>query len=87
VIASNVDLGESDLTPVDAREVAAAATGGAAGAASAVASLPETPEAQERSQRLWWYLLCGGMVLLGLESLLAARLSGRLKGSAAVPEL
>jgi hypothetical protein len=87
VIASNVDLGESDLTPVDAREVAAAATGGAAGAAAAAASLPETPEAQERAQRIWWYLLCAGMLLLGAESLLAARLSGRLKAAPTVTEL
>jgi Mg-chelatase subunit ChlD len=75
VIASNVDLAESDLLPVDAAEVAAAATGGAAGAAAAAAALPETPEAQERAQRIWWYLLLGGLVLLGVESLLAARLS------------
>ena len=75
VIASNVDLTESDLLPVDAAEVTAAATGGAAGAAAAAATLPETPEAQERAQRLWWYLLLGGLVLLGAESILAARLS------------
>lgn len=77
VIASNVDLAESDLAPVDASEVAAAATGGAAGAAAAAAVLPETPEAQERNQRLWWYLLGAGLVVLGVESLLAARLSRR----------
>ena len=75
VIASNVDLAESDLTPVDAREVAAAATGGADGAAQAAAAATETPETQERAQRLWWYLLCAGLVLLGAESVLAARLS------------
>ena len=77
VVASNVDLAESDLTAVDAQEVAAAATGGAAAAAAAAEALPETPEAQERAQRLWWYLLGAGMVLLGLESVLAARLSSR----------
>jgi hypothetical protein len=87
VIASNVDLGESDLTPVDAREVAAAATGGASGAAAAAESLPETPEAQERAQRLWWYLLGAGMLVLGAESLLAARLSGRLKAAPANTEV
>jgi hypothetical protein len=81
VIASNVDLAESDLAPVDASEVAAAATGGAAGAAAAAAALPETPEAQERAQRVWWYLLWAGLVVLGVESLLAARLSGGLKAA------
>jgi hypothetical protein len=75
VIASNVDLAESDLMAVDASEVMAAATGGAAGAAAAAEALPETPEAQERAQRIWWYLLCAGLVVLGVESLLAARLS------------
>jgi hypothetical protein len=82
VIASNVDLAESDLTPLDVREVAAAATGGASGAAEAAAAMPDTPEAQERAQRLWWFVLCAGMVLLGVESLLAAKVSGRLKGAA-----
>lgn len=78
VFASNVDLAESDLTPVDPREVAAAATGGGEGARAAAAAAPETPEAQERAQRLWWYLLGMGLILLGVESVLAARLS---KGS------
>lgn len=75
VIASNVDLAESDLTPVDARELAAAATAGAAGSSAAAAAVLESPEAQERAQRLWWYLLLAGLLLLGIESILAARMS------------
>ena len=36
---------------------------------------PLTPEAQEQRQRIWWYLLVGGILLLGAETLLANRLS------------
>jgi len=75
VAASNVELVESDVTPVDPQEIAAAVTGGSrvAGAAGGVIALPD--EAQERSQRLWWYLLFAGILLLTGESLLAHRLS------------
>jgi hypothetical protein len=34
-----------------------------------------TPEAQERSQRIWWYLLWAGILLLGADTLLSNRLS------------
>jgi hypothetical protein len=34
-----------------------------------------TPEAQERSQRLWWYVLMAGILLLGVDTLLSNRLS------------
>ena len=76
VVASNVDTGESDLTPIDPKEIVAATTpspgetrqAGAAGQAL-------TPEAQERTQRLWWYLLCIGILLLGADTLLSNRLS------------
>src|SRR3989441_398430 len=58
VVASNVDLSESDLTTVDPQEVVAAAVGRAGEAKGPAASgVPLTPEAQERSQRIWWYLL------------------------------
>jgi hypothetical protein len=39
------------------------------------ASLPLLPEAQEQSQRLWWYLLCLGIVLLGADTLISNRMS------------
>jgi hypothetical protein len=91
VIASNVDVAESDLTALDARELAAAAVGRAAtGTGSAAAAIPQTLEAQERAQRLWWYLLSAGLLLLGAESLLAARLSrgaGIQRGGAETPRL
>ncbi|MBI3047262.1 MAG: BatA domain-containing protein [Acidobacteria bacterium] len=76
VVASNVDTAESDLTPMDPKEIIAATTAppeavrqaGAAGQAL-------TPETQERSQRLWWYLLCIGILLLGADTLISNRLS------------
>jgi len=76
VVASNVDTAESDLTPMDPKEIVAAATpppdeGREAGAAGQRL----TPEVQERSQRLWWYLLCIGILLLGADTLISNRLS------------
>jgi hypothetical protein len=70
-----VELVESDVTAVDPQEIAAAVTGGGrvAGATGGVIALPD--EAQERSQRLWWYLMFAGILLLTAESLLAHRLS------------
>jgi hypothetical protein len=75
VVASNVDPAESDLTPVDPREIVAAAIGGSGGGAGSAAQVPQTPEAQERAQRLWWYLLLAGILLLGADTLLSNRLS------------
>jgi Mg-chelatase subunit ChlD len=76
VVASNVDLSESDLTAVDPQEVVAAAVGRAGeGQGGAAASLPLTPEAQERTQRVWWYLLWAAILLLGVDTLLSNRLS------------
>jgi hypothetical protein len=75
VVASNVDTGESDLTPMDPKEIVAATVtppgeGRQAGAGQAL-----TPEAQERSQRLWWYLLVIGILLLGADTFISNRLS------------
>ena len=77
VVASNVDSTESDLTTMDPKEIVAAATGGPDEAARAgrQAGVPLPPDAQERSQRLWWYLLCLGIVLLGADTLISNRLS------------
>jgi hypothetical protein len=75
VAASNVELAESDRTPVDPVEIVAAVGGspGATNPAADVAALPD--EAQERAQRLWWYLLFAGILLLMGESWLAHRMS------------
>ena len=74
-VASNIDLGESDLTPMDPREVVAGAMGRAGGAAPAGANVTATDQEQERSQRVWWYLLFAAVVILGLETLVGNRIS------------
>jgi hypothetical protein len=53
----------------------AAAVGGEDGGPRAAAGVPLPPDAQERSQRLWWYLLCIGIVVLGADTLISNRLS------------
>jgi hypothetical protein len=76
VVAANVDPAEADLTPMDPKEIAAAALGAPGGAAStANAGVPLTPEAQEKNQRLWWYLLVAGILLLGADTLLSNRMA------------
>ncbi len=76
VVASNVDSAESDLTAMDPKEIVAAATSGPGdGSGARAAGVPLPPEAQERSQRLWWYLLCIGVLLLGADTLISNRLS------------
>lgn len=77
--ASNVELGESDRTTVDPAEIIAAVTGGGPGTNTSGDPLAIPDEAQERSQRLWWYLLFAGILLLIGESLLAHRLSRALR--------
>ena len=75
ILASNVDLTESDLSPMDPRELSAAVAGrGSAGAAAGAISRP-SDEAQARAQRLWWYLLVAAGLLLAAEMHLSNRLS------------
>jgi len=76
VVAVNVDPVEADLTPIDPKEIVAAAAGGPAGGeGTAPNGVPLTPEAKEKNQRLWWYLLCAGILLLGADTLLSNRLA------------
>lgn len=75
IVAANVDLAESDLTPLDEELLATAVApraprGGEARAAEAI-----TPAALERRQSVWWYLLAAAFLLLGAETLLSNRLS------------
>ena len=70
-IAANVDLVESDMTQMDPQEVVAGATGLAGGAAPAGSNTTITNEERERSQRVWWYLLCAGLLVITGETLLA----------------
>ena len=75
VVASNVDLTESDLTRVDLEEVTVAVTGrpGGSDPEGPAAAVPD--EVQEQAQRIWWYLLFAGILLLTGESVLAHRMS------------
>jgi hypothetical protein len=76
VVASNVDSMESDLTTMDPKEIVAAARAEGDGTAGGAAGLPrQTPDVQERSQRLWWYLLVLGILVLGADTLISNRLS------------
>jgi hypothetical protein len=77
VVAANVDPAEADLTPMDPKEIVAAATGDPANAqgGGATTGVPLTAEAQERNQRLWWYLLVAGILLLAADTLMSNRLA------------
>jgi hypothetical protein len=74
VVAANVDPAEADLTPLDPKEISAAAIGPAGSAEGNSGHVQMTPEAQERNQRIWWYLLLAGIVVLGADTLLSNRL-------------
>jgi hypothetical protein len=71
-VAVNVSVEESDLTPFDPAELAAAVTPGG-GAAESGAVQPLTSEEHEHRQSVWWYLLAAGVVLLALEAVVAGR--------------
>ena len=74
VAAANVSLAESNLDRMDPKELIAGVTGtGAPGSAGTQDVLPD--EAQELAQRVWWYLLFAGILLLIAETVLAQRLS------------
>jgi Aerotolerance regulator N-terminal/von Willebrand factor type A domain len=75
VVASNVNLAESDLAAVDPHEVVAAAMGRAGGEVAGGPAAPPSDEAQESAQRGWWYLLFAGLLLLGAETVVANRLT------------
>jgi len=74
VVASNVDLTESDLARVDPGEVSVAVTGqpGSEGSDGGPVVVPDS--VQEQAQRIWWYLLFAGILILIAESWLARRL-------------
>jgi hypothetical protein len=74
-VASNLDLSESDLSPMDPQDVIAGATGRAGGAVEAGANATATDQEQERNQRIWWYLLFAGVVILAAETFIGNRLS------------
>jgi hypothetical protein len=75
VLASNVDLTESDLSPMDPRELQAAVAGRGPAASAGLGAARPSDESQAQAQRLWWYLLVAGGLLLAGETLLSNRLS------------
>jgi hypothetical protein len=75
-VASNVDLSESDLTAVDPQDVVAGAMGRAGGGAAAGTNATQTAQEQERTQRVWWFLLFAGILVLAGETVLSNRLAG-----------
>jgi hypothetical protein len=74
VVASNVDLAESNLASLDPQEIVAAAMGRAGGGTAGEPTAPPSDEAQESAQRVWWYLLFAGLMLLAAETVVANRL-------------
>lgn len=74
VLAVNVDVAESDLTPLDP-ELLAAAVAPRAGEDPTKAVAEMLPRDLERRQSLWWYMLIAALVLLGIEMLWSNRLS------------
>ena len=72
-VAANVDLSESDLTPMDPREVVAAVSGSGAELAGNASTVELTDASREATQRLWWYLLFAGALLLAAETLVSNR--------------
>jgi len=74
VAAANVSLPESNLDRMDPKELVTGVTGGdAPGSTGTQDVLPDA--AQELAQRVWWYLLFAGILLLIAETVLAQRLS------------
>jgi hypothetical protein len=73
VVASNVDLSESDMTPLDPAEVSAAAMGHAGGSSDSASNAPPSDEAQEGAQRVWWYLMFAGLLFLAAETVVGNR--------------
>jgi hypothetical protein len=75
VLASNVDLAESDMTALDPKDVAASAMGrvGGGGGGAATPLTPPGDEVQEGAQRIWWYLIFAGLLFLAAETIVSNR--------------
>lgn len=74
VVAVNPNVAESDLTPLDAEELAGAVSAREARDTTARGVQPELTLAEmERRQGLWWYLLLAVLFLLAVETVVAAR--------------
>ena len=74
-VAANVDLSESDLTSMDPKELVAAVAGAKSSATQAAGSPEMTDATREATQRIWWYLLFAGAILLAAETVLSNRVN------------
>jgi len=74
-IASNLDRRESDLTPLDVDELAAAVRWRGGSDARSEVVIASTPDERETRQAFWWYLLIGAFLLLVAETTLSNRLA------------
>jgi hypothetical protein len=75
VVAANVDLAESDLTSMDPQEVVAAVTGRATPGSAGASAAEMTDTTREAAQRVWWYLLFAGVLLLAAETIVSNRVT------------
>ncbi len=75
IVASNLDRLESDLTPLDADELAAAVRWRGDSESTGETVIATTPEERETRQAFWWYLLIGAVLLLIAETTLSNRLA------------
>jgi hypothetical protein len=82
LVAVNVDAAESDMTRLAPDELTRAAAPRAGARQSTALAAAPTAEEKEGRQGMWWYLLAAALVLLGAETLLSNRLSGRRLGEA-----
>lgn len=73
VVAVNVDIAESDITPIGAEAFNDAITTRAQNAAGVPAAV--RPQDREQQQRLWWYLLLIAFAFLAIETVFANRIS------------
>jgi hypothetical protein len=76
-IASNVYVAESDLTPLNASELASSVQVAATGLRATRETPVATPVEREHRQSLWWYLMVLGFALLAVETVVSNRLSRR----------
>lgn len=80
LLAANPDPAESDLSRLDAEELALAIAPRDDPRTASSDRAVAAPDVLERRQLLWWYLLLAVLLLLGAETVVAARL-GRLGGA------
>jgi hypothetical protein len=76
-IASNVDVAESDLTPLNPAELASSVRSAATPRVNARDAAVATSAEREKRQSLWWYLMVAGFALLAIETVVSNRLSRR----------